>query len=170
MLAPSGSPLEGAGAAAAPSEEVARREDADAQLKRASVFRLSELPTVGLFHSPRLGEILCALLTLTNRSLSMTCYCFDMKQGLSTIDSLLRRNVQVHFLVDANQMKCPSCKKQHDGIIQLFEEDGTTLRQVISNVWQCAYCGFREQCIADGPGEIPATPVELKLVTTGASA
>ena len=85
------------------------------------MHRLSELPAASLFHSPGVGDALCALLMLTRRSLAMTCYCFDLPTGVGTIESLLRRGVYVQLVLDANQMKNASCKKQHDMICRLFE-------------------------------------------------
>lgn len=34
--------------------------------------------------------------------------------------------------------------------------DGTVLG--VFDAWQCAYCGYRDRCIADGPGRVTITP------------
>ena len=42
-----------------------RRETAAEQMQKASVGALSELPVVDVYHSPGVGDVLCALLLLT---------------------------------------------------------------------------------------------------------
>jgi hypothetical protein len=60
---------------------------------------MSELPTVSLLHTPRLANIVCIKLELATRSLFLMRYCFDMKQGASTMGQLLRQKVQIRLLL-----------------------------------------------------------------------
>ena len=127
-----------AGASPSPQRQAApaledvpvRRETAAEQMQKASVRALSELPVVDVYHSPGVGDVLCALLQLTRRSLWLTCYCFDLPAGAAVLANLLGRGVEVRLLICKSQMKNPSCTSQHETIVKLFGVAGAQHLQV----------------------------------------
>ena len=101
-----------------------RRQTAAEQMQKASVKTLSELPAIGVYHSPGVGDVLCALLQLTKYHLWLTCYCFDLPEGASVLANLLGRGVKVRLLLCKGQMKNPSCTNQYETIVKLFGVSG----------------------------------------------
>ena len=93
-------------------------------MKKASVRSLSELPAIGVYHSPGVGDVLCTLLQLTKHHLLLTCYCFDLPEGASVLANLLGRGVKVRLLLCKGQMKNPSCTNQYETTVKLFGVSG----------------------------------------------
>ena len=118
------------GASASPPRDAAlehgplRRQTAAEQMKKASVRTLSELPAIGIYHSPGVGDVLCALLQLTKHHLLLTCYCFDLPEGGSVLANISGRGVKVRLLLCKGQMKNPSCTNQYETIVKLFGVSG----------------------------------------------
>ena len=64
--------------------------------------------------------------------LKLTCYCFDMPEGAAVMSYLLRNGRSIKLLLDANQMKNPSCARQLNTVQELFETAGSNLLEVKS--------------------------------------
>jgi phosphatidylserine/phosphatidylglycerophosphate/cardiolipin synthase-like enzyme len=107
-----------------------RRQTSAEQMQKASVRALSELPVVDVYHSPGVGDVLCALLQLTQHYLWLTCYCFDLPEGAAVLANLLGRGVKVRLLLCKNQMRNPSCTNQYETIVKLFGVAGAQHLQV----------------------------------------
>ena len=93
-------------------------------MRKASVKELSELDHIGLYHSPGAAEVLCAILNQTRRVLLLTCYTFDLPEGVAAISGLLSRGVTVRMLLCKGQMKNPSCAMQQESLLKLFNVVG----------------------------------------------
>ena len=85
---------------------------------------LSELDRVGLYHSPGAAEVLCTILNQTRSTLLLTCYTFDLPDGVAVLAGLLSRGVTVRMLLCKGQMRNPSCATQHESLLKLFNVVG----------------------------------------------
>ena len=58
---------------------------------------------------------------LTQKSLLVTCYCFDSHQGAAVLGVLLRRGVKILLMLDGNQLRNASCANQAQNVLSLMQ-------------------------------------------------
>ena len=93
-------------------------------MQKASVRVLTDLAPVALYHSPGAADVLVTLLALAKTNVLLTCYCFDLPEGVAVLSMLMGRRVVVHMLMCQNQMNNPSCSSQYEQLLKLTEAEG----------------------------------------------
>ena len=85
---------------------------------------LSDLDRVALYHSPGAADVLVTMLALAKTNVQLTCYCFDLPEGVATLSRLLGNRVVVKLLLCKAQMRNPSCASQYEQLLRLTEAEG----------------------------------------------
>ena len=112
---------------------------------------LADLAPASLYHSPGAADVLVTLLALTRTNVQLTCYCFDLPEGVTVLSQLLGRRVVVQMLMCKLQMNNPSCTTQYEQLLKLMEAEGADNLRLRQCPGSSSFSALLKPCTLEDP-------------------